>query len=135
MKTSMKTLLIAFSAMGISATAFAAPEAPEAEGDAQQANPAQEEMQQEAPSADDIDSDELEKFAKAYKDVEKIRTSYVEEAGSTDDPQEMAEVQMSMQEEMIDAVEETGLDIGTYNKIAQVLPYDEDLRNKVEDML
>lgn len=130
MKTSTKTLLIALSALGASA-AYAAPE-----GQQQTPPPAPEQqMQQQAPNADDIKSEELEKFAKAYKNVEKIRTQYVEKAGSTDDPQEMAEVQMSMQEEMIDAVEDSGLDIGTYNKIAQILPYDEGLRNKVEEML
>ncbi len=131
MKTSTKTLLIALSALGASA-AYAAPEG-------QQAPPAPEQemqmQQQQAPSADDIKTEELEKFADAYKNVEKIRTKYVEKAGSTDDPQEMAEVQMSMQEEMIEAVEDSGLDIGTYNKIAQILPYDEGLRSKVEDML
>jgi len=130
MRTSTKTLLIALSALGASA-AYAAPE-----GQQQTPPPAPEQqMQQQAPSADDIKSDELEKFAKAYKNVEEIRTQYVEKAGSTDDPQEMAEVQMSMQEEMIEAVEDSGLDIGTYNKIAQILPYDEGLRNKVEEML
>src|SRR5699024_6496046 len=92
-------------------------------------------MQPQAPAQEDVSQEELQKFADAYKEVEKVRENYASETESTQDPQEMAEVQMNMQEEMIKAVEDTGMDIGTYNKIAQMIPYDEDLRSQIEKLM
>lgn len=138
MKTSMKTLLVALSAMGLSATAIAMPEGEPQTGAAQQEQqPMQssEAMQPQAPAQEDVSQEELQKFADAYKEVEKVRVNYADETESTQDPQEMAEVQINMQEDMIKAVEDAGMDIDTYNKIAQMIPYDEDLRGKIEELM
>jgi len=137
MKTSMKTLLVAISALGLSATATAMPEGEPQAGAAQEEQQMQqsEAMQPQAPAQEDVSQEELQKFADAYKEVEKVRENYASETESTQDPQEMAEVQMNMQEEMIKAVEDTGMDIGTYNKIAQMIPYDEDLRSQIEKLM
>ncbi|HLR17084.1 MAG TPA: DUF4168 domain-containing protein [Alcanivoracaceae bacterium] len=131
MNTSMKTLLIALSALGLSATATAMPnsttEATSSEAPA---------MQQQAPVAErPISEEALQQFTDAYKEVEEIRMDYADKAQKIDNPQEMSQLQMTMQAEMIEAVENTGIDIDTYNKLAQSIPYDADLRAKIEELL
>lgn len=131
MNTSMKTLLIALSALGLSATAAAMPnsttEATTSEAPA---------IQQQAPMAErPISEEALQQFTDAYKEVEEIRMDYADKAQKIDNPQEMSQLQMTMQAEMIEAVESTGIDIDTYNKLAQSIPYDADLRAKIEELL
>lgn len=124
-------LIIAVAALGLASTAAA-----QQYGDTP---PEQQQYQdptagQAQPQAEPVSDDELEKFAQAHGQVEQIRESYMDEAQGAGDPDAMAEVQMSMQQEMVEAVQETGLDVGSYNRIAQMLPYDEELRNRLEGM-
>ena len=96
--------------------------------------------QQPAPGAPEgeaaeVSSDELDKFASAHQEVEEIREEYMADAGDATDPDAMADIQMSMQQEMVEVVEDAGLDVGTYNRIAQMLPYDDELRERLEDRL
>ncbi len=96
--------------------------------------------QQQPPGAPggeaaDVSSEELDKFAEAHQEVEQIREDYMDQAGDAGDPDAMADIQMSMQQEMVEVVEDKGLDVGTYNRIAQMLPYDDDLRERLEERM
>ena len=143
MQTRMKQLAIAIAAAGLTGAAFAQGAAGTYSDGGQQdpAAQAQQDYGQQgqgfAPdaAAAEVSDDELEKFASAHKQVEEIRERYVSEAQSADDPEAVAEVQMNMQQEMVQAVQDEGLDVGTYNRIAQMLPYDDQLRQRVEGML
>lgn len=104
-------------------------------------NPSQQQPQYQQPTADPsqpqaaaVSDEELQKFAEAHGQVKEIRDTYTEKTRSADDPGAVAEVQMSMQQEMVEAVQDTGLDVGSYNRIAQMLPYDEELRDRLEGM-
>ncbi|KAF0807838.1 hypothetical protein A167_02813 [Alcanivorax sp. S71-1-4] len=127
----LKPLAIAIAAMGLGSMAFA-----DTAGTPQSPSPAPGAAQTQAPAAAaEVSDQELEKFAEAHKKVEEIREKYVGEAQQADDPEKVAEVQMNMQQEMVEAVQDEDLDVGTYNRIAQMLPYDDNLRQRVEGML
>ncbi|MBA3979352.1 MAG: hypothetical protein C0462_01995 [Alcanivorax sp.] len=142
MQIRLKQLAIAIAATGLTGAAFAQGAAGTYSDGGQQHNPAAQAQQGQqgqgfAPdaAATEVSDDELEKFASAHKQVEEIREKYVSEAQAADDPEKVAEVQMNMQQEMVQAVQDEGLDVGTYNRIAQMLPYDDELRQRVEGML
>lgn len=105
-------------------------------------DPAQQQHQQTAPPqssaaqqpAGDVEDAELAKFSQANQQVTAIRGNYMEQAQGKDDPQAMAEIQMSMQEEMVEAVEKIGLDVSDYNRIAQLVSQDPELRDRLESM-
>ncbi len=77
---------------------------------------------------------QLENFASAQKEVEQIRTKYVEEAQSKQDPQKLAEAEAKMQKEMVEAVEDNELDVPTYNRIAQLLPHSSELQQRLQQI-
>lgn len=130
MQIRLKHLAVAIAAMGMGSMAFAQAATP------QSPSPQPGAAQNQAPAAaSEISDADLEKFAEAHKKVEEIREKYVSEAQSADDPEKVAEVQMNMQQEMVEAVQDEDLDVGTYNRIAQMLPYDEQLRQRVESLL
>ena len=128
MQIRLKHLAIAIAAMGMSSAAIA-------QNATSQSPSPQPGAAQQAPAAAEISEADLEKFAEAHKKVEEIREKYVGEAQSADDPEKVAQVQMNMQQEMVEAVQDEELDVGTYNRIAQMLPYDEQLRQRVESLL
>lgn len=147
MQIRMKQLAIAIAATGLTGAAFAQgaagtysdggqnPATQAQQGQAQQGGQPQGQGFAPDAAATEVSEEELEKFASAHKQVEEIREKFVEEAQSADDPEKVAEVQMNMQQEMVQAVQDEGLDVGTYNRIAQMLPYDDELRQRVEGML
>lgn len=128
MQIRLKHLAVAIAAMGIGSVAIA-------QNAATESHDPQPNTAQHAPAATEISQADLEKFAEAHKQVEEIREKYVGEAQSADNPEKVAQVQMNMQKEMVEAVQDQDLDVGTYNRIAQMLPYDEQLRQRVESLL
>lgn len=77
----------------------------------------------------EVSAEALAKFALAYKDVEAVRTQYLQQASAINEPQQAAEMQMTMQQKMIDAVTKHDLSIEAYNHMTQALASDEALRN------
>src|SRR5690606_14828384 len=92
----------------------------------QQQNPAMQGATTPGQGADaaaaQVTDQQLESFAEAQEEVEKIRVKYTEKTQGEEDPQKVAEVQQEMQQEMVEVVEEKELDVNTYNRIAQLLP-------------
>lgn len=78
-----------------------------------------------------VSADELAKFAPAYKDVETLRAQYIQQAEAINDPQQLSEMQMAMQQKMIETVTKHGLSIDTYNSMTQALASNEELRKEL----
>ncbi|QKT04655.1 DUF4168 domain-containing protein [Ectothiorhodospiraceae bacterium 2226] len=85
--------------------------------------------------AEDLDDEQLEAFAAAFVEVDKIRAQYEPELERSEDPQQAMEIQRQANEEMIQAIENEGLDPQTYNAIAMAAGPDEQLRNRLLDMI
>lgn len=131
MHTLQSKLVISLVALGLAGAAGAAEYGNDPAQQQQYQDPTAGQAQ---PQAEPVSEGELEQFSQAHQQVEQIRETYMDQAQDAGDPDAMAEVQMSMQQEMVEAVQETGLDVGSYNRIAQMLPYDEELRERLEGL-
>lgn len=108
-------------------------------GQGQQGSPPGQQGQQGTPpgqggtSAADFTDSQLESFAAAQDEVQKVGQEYQQKVRNAD-PQEMAAIRQEMNEEMAEAVRGSGLDIGTYNEIASASQSDPALAEKIESL-
>jgi len=95
----------------------------------------QQEGAYEQPAAVEVDDETLDKFADAFVEVQTIQTSASQEMEQATDPTQAQEIQQRAQEEMVQAVIDTGLSVEEYNQIAQQMNTDADLREDVMSRL
>lgn len=124
MRKTLTTLAIAV-ALGTSSAAFAAP---------QQGNAAaQAPMQQQAPEID-VSDEQLEQFVDAMTAVQEISGKYTEQFQSAETAEDAQAIQQQAQEEMIAAVNDSGLSADEYNTIVQAVQTDEELRARMQEL-
>jgi Domain of unknown function (DUF4168) len=79
-----------------------------------------------------IDEQKIDKFAEAYVAVQTIQTQAAQELdAASNDPAKQQQKQAAVENEMIAAVERTGLKLDEFNGIVQTMTADADLRAKV----
>lgn len=122
MKKTMTALAIA--ALFSSSAVMAAP---------QQAQAEQEQMMQQQQSVELTDA-MLEKFVAAMSSVQEISSKYSEQFQSAEDAEQAQEIQRKAQEEMVAAVNDSGLSPQEYNAIVQRVQQDEELRARLQEM-
>lgn len=129
--TNLKTLaaaicLTAFGAAapGVMAQATGAPQGQAAQG--QQAMPGQKQ-----PAGPISDAD-LKKFVEASGKVFEIRDEFTEKLSDVKDPQKAQALQLEAQEQMMEAVNDTGIEVPVYNEIATRLQADTELQQRAE---
>lgn len=83
---------------------------------AQQGSQQQGQSDETQPEVSDGD---LEKVAEAYVEVMKINKEFQESVQQTQDAAERQELQQEANKEMVQAVEDAGIDVQTYNIIMQ----------------
>jgi hypothetical protein len=93
--------------------------------------PAPEQQQQAA----DVDDATLDQFAEAFLAVQEIQAEASEELQAASDEEAAREVQQKAQEEMVEAVLETGLSVEDYNMVAQLMNSDPQVRDGVLERL
>lgn len=89
-------------------------------------------MQQQAPDID-VSDEQVEAFAEAQARVAEIGekwTPRMQEAESSEDVQKARE---QAQQEMVIAVENSGLSVQEYNQIARAAQADEELRQEIQE--
>ncbi|RUO66463.1 protein of unknown function [Pseudidiomarina planktonica] len=119
-----KTLLaMTIAAFGMGSTAAIAAPAP------QQAQQAQMQQGQDVQVISDA---MLEKFADAMSEVRNISNKYAEEFQSAEDAEQAQSIQQQAQQEMVEAVNDSGLSPEEYNTIVQRVQQDEELRARLE---
>ena len=131
MKKQITAALIAAS-MGMGATAFAQQQPGNTPG-----QPGQPSAPQAAPAAPaaDFRDDDLEKFAEVQKPLQEIRTDYSERLQSTQQPEQAAKLQQEATDKMMEVIEDSGLEVATYNQIAVALQSNPELQSKVKSMM
>jgi len=94
---------------------------------------AQQQQHQAPPPAADIEvSDtQLEAFADAQSTLGEIQQDYAGRMQSVDDPEKANELREEANAEMVDAVEESGLTVETFNQIAQAVQNDPELQQRL----
>lgn len=123
-KTLLAAALTSLITLGFAATATAN----ESEA-ATQAQPATQQAQMEFAEND------LQTFASVQGDLDTIRTDYSARLEATSDQEKAAELQQEASQLMVEAVQDAGMDIETYNNIALALQSDPELRDEVSAML
>nr|WP_298410709.1 DUF4168 domain-containing protein [uncultured Halomonas sp.] len=99
---------------------------------AQQQDPA---AQQSQPTAQDFSDEQLQQFADTSEEIAKISQEYtqrLQEAG--DDQAKQQDIRMEANEKMVGVVEDSGLDVETFNSIGQAIQQDPELMKRVQDM-
>lgn len=92
-------------------------------------------QQQAAPPADiDVSEAELQSFAEARTAITEIQQDYSQRLQSADDPEKANKLQQEANEKMIGAVEETGLDVDSFNQIAMAVQNDPELQQKLQQI-
>jgi hypothetical protein len=85
-----------------------------------------------AQSAQQIDDQKIEKFANAYVAVQNIQSQAAKELDSSSaDPAKQQQTQAAVENQMIAAVEQSGLKLEEFNGIVQTMTADADLRARV----
>ena len=98
---------------------------------AQQGMSGQQGMTAQQP-ATRITDDDLEKFVDASDKVFEIRDEFTEKLNGVEDPQEAQSLQMQAQQEMMEAVSDSGIEVQKYNEIATRLQTDTQLQKRAQ---
>ena len=108
-----------------------------------QANPAATQAQEQSQAAaqaqpqmemKNFDDATLLKFSMAMEGVQQVGSKYEAEFQNAEDAAEAQKIQQEAQQEMVEAVQSSGLSTEEYNQIAQQAQQDEELRNRILEM-
>ncbi|MDP3272036.1 DUF4168 domain-containing protein [Limnobacter sp.] len=128
MKKQLTTALIAAS-LGLSSAAFAQ------QAGSTPGQPAPAAPTAPAEPAANFNNADLEKFAKVQGPLQEIRNEYSQKVQSTQEPEQAAQLQQEATGKMMEVVQDSGLEVQTYNQIAVALQSDPELQAKVKSMM
>lgn len=84
--------------------------------------------------ADEVDEQQLEAFVVARADVQEIQQDYTSRLQSAENDQDAAELQAEAQEKMVSAVEDAGLSVQEFNRIAEAAQNDPEVQEKIQEL-
>lgn len=79
--------------------------------------------------------EELKQFVEAQEGINGIRDEYMEKIESAESQQKAQDLQMRANDEMVTVIEDSGLDIPTYNSIATAYNSEPTVRNRVDALM
>ncbi len=142
LRTSIRTLLIGAAAMTASVGWAQQPQPTQTEPSVTEGPAATDSAAPNAPrattpsGATTIDEAKMDQFADAYVEVQKIQANAADELNSAAaDPEKQQQAQAKVENEMIAAVERTGLNLDEFNGIVQTMSADANLRAKVVEKI
>lgn len=97
----------------------------------QQGQPPQPQGQRPAAPQVELSEKKISKFSDAYAKISTIGQNYTDRMRNAEDQSKARELQQQAQSEMMAAVKETGLSVQDYNRIAQAIQRNPELRNRV----
>jgi len=78
-----------------------------------------------------VDEATLEKFVEAKQQIQTLQSKFSRKLQSVEDQAKARELQMKAQEQMVAAVEDSGLSVEQYNNLANRMKEDPKLRRRV----
>lgn len=94
--------------------------------------------QSQAPSAQaatqDFSDDQLQQFADASQEIAVVSQEYTERLQSAEGEEAQQEVRAEANEKMIQIVENSGLDVDTFNSIGQAIQQSPEMMQRVQKM-
>ncbi len=88
-----------------------------------------------APEDIDVSQQELQQFAEAQVEISGIQQDFSARLQGVEDPEEAHELQIEANEKMTGAVEDAGLDVESFNRIAMAIQNDPELQQQLTEML
>lgn len=110
---------------------------PAQEGGAQGGQPPQGGAQggapmQEAPEVD-LSEEDIDTFVTAFVAVQEVREDFADRLQNAEDETEAQSMQQEAQDEMVSAVEDSGMSVEEYNEVAMALQNDPELMQEVQE--
>jgi hypothetical protein len=124
----MKRMTALFSAALLSAGLMSAT------AHAQQDPAAAPEQPQAAAPAMDFSDEQLQQFAEVSQEIVVISEEYTQRLQAAEGEAAQQEVQMEANDKMVEAVEDGGLDVDTFNAIGMAVQQDPELMQRVQEM-
>ncbi|MCC5878386.1 MAG: DUF4168 domain-containing protein [Idiomarina sp.] len=90
-------------------------------------------QQMEEMANQPISEEQLEQFADALDEIERINDEFVAELEQAESQEEAQELQIAAQSEMVEAVENSGLSVEEYNAIAYRMQNDPEIQERIEE--
>ncbi|WP_168015999.1 DUF4168 domain-containing protein [Halomonas salinarum] len=90
---------------------------------------------QAAAPATDFSDEKLQQFAEASKEIASVSRDYTERLQNAEDEAAKQEVRMEANEDMVNIVEDSGLEVSTFNAIGQAIQQDPELMKRVQGMV
>ena len=92
-------------------------------------------MQQTPPETMEVSDTQLEQFVEAQSGIAAVQNDFSQRLEGVEDPEAANELQVEANEQMIEKVEEAGLDVESFNAIAMAIQNDPDLQQKISQMM
>ena len=83
------------------------------------------------PDATPLEEEKIDQFADAYLVIEEIHTKAASDLEKTDDPEQASEIRANAEGRIIQAVERSGLELDEFNRIAELMSVDRELRARI----
>lgn len=87
------------------------------------------------PAKQDFDEQTLDKFASASVELGKIQQEFSQKLEGVQDREKAMTLQREMNEKMVQVVQDKGIDVQTYNAVANQLGADPELKSKIDKMV
>lgn len=78
---------------------------------------------------------ELKNFIEAQEGITEVREEYIGKIEAADSQQKAQELQMEANDEMVSVIEDSNMDIPTYNAIATAYSSEPKVRNRIEALM
>lgn len=89
---------------------------------------------QAAAAAQDFSDAQLQQFADASKEIAVISQEYTKQLQAAEGDEAQQAVRKEANDEMVKAVENSGLEVNTFNAIGQAIQQDPELMQRVQEM-
>ncbi|TFH88721.1 DUF4168 domain-containing protein [Billgrantia azerbaijanica] len=105
-----------------------------AQAQAQQDPAASPEQPAATAPAQDFSDEQLQQFADASQQIAMISQEYTQRLQKAEGEQAQQEVRQEANDKMVEVVEDSGLDVNTFNAIGQAIQQDPELMQRVQEM-
>lgn len=89
---------------------------------------------QQAAPVQDFSDDQLQQFADASQEIAVVSQEYTQRLQDAEDEAAQQEVRTEANDRMIEVVEDSGLDVDTFNAIGQSIQQDPEMMQRVQEM-
>jgi len=87
------------------------------------------------PAQDKVSRADLEKFASAYSEIRGVRAEYMPKIQQASGKEEKAKLKKEGQQQMVQAVRSSGLEIAEYQAIGQKLNSNKELQARLQNIM